>query len=182
MAGSLTKFLQYWPWSAEDDGKASGKPSVELPPIRLVTPVVLHGPAHRVPWHTRFKRSFVSIVNGAPPLSHTGRTTNAVRTSKYTIYNFVIKCGRQQFNHLSNVYFFVIYMFALLGEATPLFDSPIPSVGFLLSLALVVTFTMIFEGYYDIKRHREDDRVNAFEADRLRAGDGFIERVSALCV
>uniref|UniRef100_A0A7S2SL74 Phospholipid-transporting ATPase n=1 Tax=Mucochytrium quahogii TaxID=96639 RepID=A0A7S2SL74_9STRA len=107
-----------------------------------------------------------------------GRATNYVKTARYTSYNFLFKCGFEQFRNLSNVYFLFIVVLALLGTHTSLFESPYSASGTLLALVLVLAFTMAFEGYYDIKRHREDKEVNNRVAFRLRPGDGHMEEVS----
>lgn len=105
------------------------------------------------------------------------RPSNYVQTARYTLFNFLFKCGAEQFRNLSNVYFLVIVILAILGTKTNLFDSPYAAGGTLLGLVLVVAFTMAFEGYYDIKRHREDKEVNNRIAYRLRPGDGHVEEI-----
>jgi len=105
------------------------------------------------------------------------RPTNFVKTARYSGLNFFFKCGLEQFRNVSNVYFLIIIILSFLGTATNLFDSPYPATGTLLGLVIVVGFTMGFEGYYDIKRHREDAEVNNRMSMRLRPGDGLIEEV-----
>ncbi|GBG34009.1 Phospholipid-transporting ATPase [Hondaea fermentalgiana] len=105
------------------------------------------------------------------------RPCNSIQTARYTLLNFFFKCGAEQFRNLSNVYFLAIVVLALLGTNTDLFKSPYSAGGTLLGLVLVITFTMAFEGYYDVKRHREDKEINNRSTFRLRPGDGHLEEI-----
>ena len=101
------------------------------------------------------------------------RYENYVKTAKYTPANFLFKCGAEQFQIVSNLYFLFIVVLAYAGQYSNLFDPPVSGIGTLLALGVVVGFSMMFEGYYDTKRHREDKKVNARQVQRLRPGKSF---------
>ena len=111
------------------------------------------------------------------------RSNNYTQTTKYTRYNFLFKCFMEQLNNISNLYFAFILVLAYVGQTTSLFNAPYNGFGILTALALVIAINMAGEGYYDLKRNKEDKRINGRDAYRLRRGDGHIETVpwSAVC-
>ena len=109
--------------------------------------------------------------------TYSKRPNNYVKTSRYTIFNFLFKCFLEQFRIMQNVYFLFIILIELFGTYFRLFDSPYTYVSTLLGLSLVLAFTMTFEGYYDIKRHKEDKLINSEIAYRLRPGDSHLQQV-----
>ena len=105
------------------------------------------------------------------------RSNNYTQTTKYTRYNFLFKCFMEQLNNISNLYFAFILVLAYVGHTTSLFNAPYNGLGILTALALVIAINMAGEGYYDLKRNKEDKRINGRDAYRLRRGDGHIETV-----
>lgn len=105
------------------------------------------------------------------------RADNTVVTAKYTLLTYLPKSFLEQFRHMTNVYFVFIFVIALIGNSSlKWFDSPLPAEGFMLALLVVVIVTMVFEGWYDVIRHREDSKVNNRIARRVLPG-GAVEPV-----
>lgn len=102
---------------------------------------------------------------------------NQLISSKYTLYNFFVLCGLEQFQTLSNVYFLTIVILAYVGEYSTFYETPISGIGTLLALSVVIVFSMTFEAVYDIKRHIEDNKLNSKMCLRLRKGDGLLEMI-----
>lgn len=92
---------------------------------------------------------------------------NAIRTSKYTWYNFLPKGLLAQFARLANCFFLVIGLLMAVGTYTNLFQSPLLPFSTLGPLALVLSISLIKEAQEDIKRHRADAAVNARTAHIL---------------
>eukprot|EP00941_MAST-03F_sp_MAST-3F-sp1_P005923 g5923.t1 len=86
---------------------------------------------------------------------------NVVITSLYTFWNFVPKSLFQQFQRLANYFFLIIGLLMLFGSATDLYGSPLHPWGTLISLMLVMLFTMFMQARDDIARHRNDAEVNS---------------------
>lgn len=80
---------------------------------------------------------------------------NTIVTSKYTIWNFLPKNLFEQFRRIANIYFLIN---VILIFATP--DPPTSPWTSMLPLLFVVIVTMIKQGYEDILRHKEDNKIN----------------------
>ncbi|KAG5175854.1 hypothetical protein JKP88DRAFT_337379 [Tribonema minus] len=85
---------------------------------------------------------------------------NFIKTSKYTLINFLPRSIFEQFRRLGNQYFLLLVILMMLGTYTSLFESPIGPSTTLGPLILVLAVSMTQEGYTDFKRHRSDDETN----------------------
>lgn len=122
------------------------------------------GPPPSVPTN-----EFLLLGEGPDPF----RPDNKVVTAKFTALNFLPYSFFGQFQYFSNSYFLVIFIVAQIGDSgLNWYQSPYQATGFLLSLAVVVGVNMVFEGWYDFGRHREDRRVNNRVVVKLNKGGG----------
>ncbi|KAI0538308.1 hypothetical protein GGR58DRAFT_468521 [Xylaria digitata] len=94
--------------------------------------------------------------------------SNTIRTSRYTIYDFVPKQLIFQFTRLSNAYFLAIGIPQTVPglSTTGTYTTIVP-------LLFFVFLTILKEGYDDYKRHRLDklENANATTVLRLRASE-----------
>ncbi|KAL6625442.1 phospholipid-translocating P-type ATPase [Neocallimastix californiae] len=84
---------------------------------------------------------------------------NKVRTSKYTIFSFIPGNLYEQFHRVANLFFLfmvTIQAFPVFGVVNPIFAA--------MPLSCVIFVTALKDGYEDLKRHREDNKVNNTEA------------------
>jgi phospholipid-transporting ATPase len=113
-----------------------------------------------------------------------------VRTSKYTVYNFLVKSLFEQFRRLANIYFLIISILQVSGRACncslvgPLFSpgfasrqvsttlSPTSKYSTVIPLVGVLAVTMCKELYEDLGRHRADQHVNNCKTLVLRRTPG----------
>lgn len=79
---------------------------------------------------------------------------NSVTNSKYNALNFVPKAIFEQFRRLANCYFAAMGGLMLLGTYSSIFQTPLTAFTTLFPLGIVITFSMMQEGYADVKRHR----------------------------
>ncbi|XP_042045795.1 phospholipid-transporting ATPase 1-like [Salvia splendens] len=95
---------------------------------------------------------------------------NEIRTSKYTLLNFLPKNLFIQFHRLAYLYFLAI---AALNQLPPLavFGRTVS----LFPLLFVLTVTAVKDGYEDWRRHRSDRNENNREALVLQS-DGFLPK------
>jgi len=80
---------------------------------------------------------------------------NKIRTSKYTLLNFIPANLYEQFHRVANLFFlFMVTMqaFPVFGVVNPIFSS--------FPLCTIVFVTAVKDGYEDLKRHKEDNVVN----------------------
>ncbi|KAI1425482.1 hypothetical protein F5Y12DRAFT_368240 [Xylaria sp. FL1777] len=103
------------------------------------------------------RQSLVDQRRGHPYIS------NAIRTSRYTVYDFVPKQLIFQFTRLSNAYFLAIGIPQTIPglSTTGNYTTIIP-------LLFFVFLTILKEGYDDYKRHRLDTLENANATTVLR--------------
>ncbi|EMR66572.1 putative phospholipid-transporting atpase 1 protein [Eutypa lata UCREL1] len=89
--------------------------------------------------------------------------TNAIRTSRYTVYDFVPKQLIFQFTRLANFYFLCVGIPQTIPgvSTTGNFTTILP-------LLFFVLLTIVKEGYDDFKRHRLDTVENANPATVIR--------------
>src|SRR5262245_8191291 len=82
---------------------------------------------------------------------------NSIKTSKYTVLNFVPKSLFEQFRRLANIYFLILSALMMIGTYAPkTFDSPLTPYSTFFPLCVVLAFTMVKEAFEDYKRHRSD--------------------------
>ncbi|ELP90467.1 hypothetical protein EIN_018160 [Entamoeba invadens IP1] len=81
--------------------------------------------------------------------------SNVVKTSKYNAISFFPLVLIEQFRKLANVYFLIISIFQAIPGLSPTgrFTTLFP-------LCIVLTISMLKELYEDIKRHRDDKKIN----------------------
>ncbi|GLD99817.1 hypothetical protein PINS_up008545 [Pythium insidiosum] len=81
--------------------------------------------------------------------------SNIVRTSKYSLINFIPKSLFEQFRRVANFYFLIISLLQLFTNLSP--TNEYSTIG---PLTIVLVATMIKEGMEDRARHRQDHAVN----------------------
>ncbi|CAJ2513049.1 Uu.00g011680.m01.CDS01 [Anthostomella pinea] len=108
-------------------------------------------------------------VGREPPLLDERRgqpyISNTIRTSRYTIYNFIPKQLLFQFTRLANFYFLCVG----IPQTIPGLSTT-GSYTTILPLLFFVLLTIVKEGYDDYKRHRLDTLENATAATVLGVG------------
>jgi phospholipid-transporting ATPase len=93
--------------------------------------------------------------------------SNVIVTSRYNIISFIPKSLFEQFRRLANVYFLVLGIIAYVAVATNLYATAVEPQGMLLPLIVVVTISVMKDGWEDIKRHRMDAKVDAKPAREI---------------
>lgn len=112
---------------------------------------------------------------GEEPLidERTGRPyiSNRIRTSRYTIWNFVPRQLIYQFSRLANMYFLIIAILQMIPgfSTTGRFTTLIP-------LLIFVALTIAKEGYDDWKRYTLDKAENASKVTILGTHHGLTSR------
>ena len=91
--------------------------------------------------------------------------TNFVKTSKYNIITFLPLNLFHQFRKVSNFYFLVNMIIALLPGVSPI--SPYTAV---VPLVFVLGVALIKDGYEDFLRHKADNAANSIHAQVVRKG------------
>lgn len=92
--------------------------------------------------------------------------SNRIRTSRYTVWNFLPRQLLYQFSRLANAYFLIIAILQMIPgfSTTGRFTTIIP-------LLVFVFITMAKEGYDDFKRYRMDKAENNSKAKILKPGE-----------
>ncbi len=107
--------------------------SVSLPPVK---------------WYRRFY--IPGLINSRPsPFS------NSIRTTKYTVLNFLFKNLWEQFHRWANIYF----LFIALLNFVPAVQAVGKEVGFL-PLLFVLSVTLVKDLFEDYRRFKSDREVN----------------------
>ena len=89
---------------------------------------------------------------------------NFIRTSKYTLHDFLFKALLSQFKRLSNCYFLIIAILQSLPQISPL--HPFSAIA---PLIFVLALSMLREGIEDRSRHKSDNEINS---DKCMIFDG----------
>lgn len=100
---------------------------------------------------------------------------NFIRTSKFSIISFLPLSLFFQFKKVSNIYFLMNMIIALIPGISPV--SPVTAV---LPLVFVVFVAITKEGVEDIKRHIRDNRANTQLTTVLR--DGKLVKIESRCI
>uniref|UniRef100_A0A671END0 Phospholipid-transporting ATPase n=1 Tax=Rhinolophus ferrumequinum TaxID=59479 RepID=A0A671END0_RHIFE len=81
--------------------------------------------------------------------------SNAIKTSKYNIFNFLPLNLFEQFQRLANAYFLILSIFQLIPQISSLawYTTVIP-------LMVVLSMTAVKDAIDDLKRHQNDNHVN----------------------
>ncbi|XP_077901100.1 phospholipid-transporting ATPase FetA [Ictidomys tridecemlineatus] len=84
-----------------------------------------------------------------------GYPNNAIKTSKYTILNFLPLNLFEQFQRLANAYFLVLLILQLIPQISSLawYTTVVP-------LVVVLSITGVKDAIDDLKRHQSDNHVN----------------------
>ena len=98
---------------------------------------------------------------------------NSISTSKYNVLTLVPKSLFEQFHRVANIWFLVVSIFQVL----PFQLSPTSSWATIAPLALVLSVTMIKDGYLDYRRHKADQLVNHRTAHVWKDDAGEFEPV-----
>ena len=80
--------------------------------------------------------------------------SNYIRTTKYTLYNFLFLSLAYQFLRFSNCYFFLI----MVLSCTPV--SPISPMTSINPVVFVLSMSMLREGFEDFGRYQQDKMQN----------------------
>ncbi|QIW95470.1 hypothetical protein AMS68_000988 [Peltaster fructicola] len=114
---------------------------------------------HRhIPIRAQYEPALIDERSGRPYIS------NDIRTSRYTIYDFIPKQIVFQATRLSNFYFIVIG----IPQAIPGFSTT-GNFTTILPLLFFMLLTILKEGYDDLRRHRLDEKENRTLATRYRS-------------
>jgi magnesium-transporting ATPase (P-type) len=97
---------------------------------------------------------------------------NFVRTSKYTIIDFIPKSLLLQFKRYANIYFLIIAVLQSIPSISPM--NPSTAIA---PLVFVLMVSMIREGFEDYDRHQSDEKENMDKVYRL-IGNEFKEDLS----
>eukprot|EP00672_Neobodo_designis_P023113 CAMPEP_0174846656 /NCGR_PEP_ID=MMETSP1114-20130205/12434_1 /TAXON_ID=312471 /ORGANISM="Neobodo designis, Strain CCAP 1951/1" /LENGTH=1076 /DNA_ID=CAMNT_0016080921 /DNA_START=160 /DNA_END=3390 /DNA_ORIENTATION=- len=92
--------------------------------------------------------------------------TNFIKTSKYNLLTFLPLNLFHQFRKVSNFYFLVNMIFALIPDVSPI--HPATAV---LPLLFVIGVALAKDGYEDYQRHKADNRANSMPTHVLRRRD-----------
>lgn len=96
-----------------------------------------------------------------PTEASSSQQANAIRTTKFTWYNWLPKSIFQQFRRVANAYFLGISILMILGSyATYLFQSPLDPYSTILTLLVILLITSCKEGYEDLQRRKSDKFEN----------------------
>ncbi|XP_066112923.1 phospholipid-transporting ATPase FetA-like [Saccopteryx bilineata] len=84
-----------------------------------------------------------------------GYPNNAIKTSKYSIFNFLPLNLFEQFQRLANAYFLILLILQLIPQISSLacYTTVIP-------LIVVLAITAVKDAVDDLKRHQNDNQVN----------------------
>ena len=88
---------------------------------------------------------------------------NFVRTSKYTIIDFVPKSLLLQFQRYANIYFLLIAILQSIPSISPL--NPATAIA---PLVFVLMVSMVREGFEDYERHVSDEKENMDKIERFQ--------------
>jgi magnesium-transporting ATPase (P-type) len=97
---------------------------------------------------------------------------NFVRTSKYTVIDFIPKSLLLQFKRYANIYFLIIAVLQSIPSISPM--NPSTAIA---PLVFVLMVSMIREGFEDYDRHQSDEKENMDKVYRL-IGNEFKEDLS----
>ncbi|XP_058998420.1 phospholipid-transporting ATPase FetA-like [Mustela lutreola] len=84
-----------------------------------------------------------------------GYPNNTIKTSRYSVFNFLPLNLFEQFQRLANAYFLILLFLQLIPQISPLvwYTTVIP-------LMVVLSITAVKDAIDDVKRHQNDNHVN----------------------
>lgn len=154
----------------EDEGQTHSNAKVSSFGVRVLEFLRLRRTARAAPDGRR-----IPLRLGEEPLidERTGRPyiSNRIRTSRYTIWNFVPRQLIYQFSRLANMYFLIIAILQMIPgfSTTGRFTTLIP-------LLIFVALTIAKEGYDDWRRYTLDKAENASKVTILGCEHGASSR------
>ncbi|KAM0676876.1 Phospholipid-transporting ATPase IA [Binucleata daphniae] len=80
---------------------------------------------------------------------------NQIRTSKYTLYNFIPLNMYQQFTKYNNLFFLITLILLTIPQI-----SPFSLYTYLIAFSLIISVSIIKDAIEDIKRHQQDEKLN----------------------
>jgi len=86
---------------------------------------------------------------------------NRIVTSRYTVFSYLPKSMFEQFRRMANIYFLVLGIIALVATQTNYYLTSVQPEGLLGPMMLVVSISVVKDGWEDLKRHRTDARIDA---------------------
>jgi phospholipid-transporting ATPase len=96
---------------------------------------------------------------------------NMISTTKYNVFSWIPKSLFLQFQRAANIYFLIISILTFF------YFSPKSAVSMVGTFAIVLVFTMLKEGYEDIKRYKQDKEINDKLAKVYSQSDGqFLDK------
>lgn len=90
-----------------------------------------------------------------------GYPENRIKTSRYTVFSYLPKSMFEQFRRMANIYFLVLGIIALVAVQTNYYLTSVEPAGLLLPMIMVVSISVVKDGYEDLKRHRTDAEIDA---------------------
>ncbi|KAI8054207.1 hypothetical protein BDF22DRAFT_742133 [Syncephalis plumigaleata] len=109
------------------------------------------------------RRVYVNLPAPRGAAAQHGVVTNRIKTTKYTVWNFLPKNLFEQFRRAANVYF--LFMAAL--QIVPYFNvSSVPLV--LFPICFVLAVTALKDGFEDWKRYQQDHSLNRAPTSTLQ--------------
>lgn len=94
---------------------------------------------------------------------------NSIKTSKYTVLDFVPLNLIVQFSKLPNIYFLIIGIMQMIPQITISGGFPV----IFIPLSFVVGVSAVKDFYEDLKRKKSDQEINSSKAHKL-TGEGFV--------
>jgi len=114
-----------------------------------------------------FRNFPIAVSNGQTGTLQDGKP-NAIRTTKYTMLNWLPKSVLEQFRRVANAYFLGISVLMIIGNYAPtLFISPLDPFSTIATLAVILLITSCKEGYEDLLRQKSDKYENNREVTVL---------------
>ncbi|KAF2356558.1 P-type ATPase subfamily IV [Trinorchestia longiramus] len=135
--------------------------------VSFLSPRLLHSAIIRLSLCTILHETERRIRPNNPAFNAQFRyAKNYIKTSKYTLINFVPYNLFEQFQRLANFYFLcllVLQLIPVISSLTPI-TTAVPLIG-------VLTVTGAKDAYDDYQRHRSDNQVNKRKSKVLRDGE-----------
>ena len=101
-----------------------------------------------------------SIITNIPDIDV---CDNSIKTSKYTILNFVPLNLIVQFSKVPNIYFLIIGIMQMIPSITASGGFPV----IFIPLSIVISVSAIKDFFEDLKRKKSDEEINTTKTHRL---------------
>jgi magnesium-transporting ATPase (P-type) len=134
-----------------------------LPFKRKMAPVVHYGPNRQI--------YFNDDASNAQQSAQLKYASNVIVTSTYTLLSFLPLNMFEQFRKVANLYFLVVVILQFVPAI-----SPVAPIGSIAALTFVIGVSAIRAAVEDVRRHRDDFKVNNSPAVVLKDND-FVEGI-----